>query len=368
MGLRYAAFDHASGEPVGLREYLPAGVAARREGADVEAELGTDFDLGLAGFLANAVRLARVDHPNVARARGHVRANGTAYLVTDTLPETTLAGRLDPGRTLSAAALFLIGLSRTFTIVVGLQILLSFALAAIFLGESATWSDGLGAVLIALGVYAVALYGQPGTGVPSPLDQLRHLASAIRGASLAPPTFAPIRAVVLAPPPAFPILGVAPPSAPGIRHRVWRLLLAHRLVLGISVAFLTALSFSVASVMLRDASIDVDPAAATLPRMPLILAFLAPLVLLWPRSHVRRRDVSKRSLVVLLLAGVVGSGAAALLFIPAVQDLGAGGAVAVISTSPLFGLPLAVIFLHERITRWAVIGTVVALAGIVLLA
>ncbi len=282
----------------------------------------------------------------------------------------SLAGFLASGlgETLYAAALFLIGLSRTFTIVVGLQILLSFALAAIFLGESATWSDGLGAVLIALGVYAVALYGQPGTGVPSPLDQLRHLASAIRGASLAPPTFAPIRTAVLAPPPAFPILGVAPPSAPGIRHRVWRLLLAHRLVLGISVAFLTALSFSVASVMLRDASIDVDPAAATLPRMPLILAFLAPLVLLWPRSHVRRRDVSKRSLVVLLLAGVVGSGAAALLFIPAVQDLGAGGAVAVISTSPLFGLPLAVIFLHERITRWAVIGTVVALAGIVLLA
>ena len=281
----------------------------------------------------------------------------------------SLAGFLASGlgETLYAAALFLIGLSRTFTIVVGLQILLSFALAAIFLGEAATWSDGLGAVLIALGVYAVALYGQPGTGVPSPLGQLRQLVRGTKGASLKPSALATIRAVVLTPPPAAPALDAPPPDL-SIRHRVWRMLLAHRLVLGISVAFFTALSFSVASVMLRDASIDVDPAAATLPRMPLILAFLAPLVLLWPRSHVRRRDVSKRSLVVLLLAGAIGSGAAALLFIPAVQDLGAGGAVAVISTSPLFGLPLAVIFLHERITRWAVIGTVVAIAGIVLLA
>ena len=105
VGLRYTAFDHASGEPVGLREYLPAGVAARREGAAVEAELRTDFDPGLARFVADAVRLAGIDHPNVARARGHVRANGTAYLVTDTLPETTLARRLDPDRALSPVAL-----------------------------------------------------------------------------------------------------------------------------------------------------------------------------------------------------------------------------------------------------------------------
>ena len=105
VGLRYAAFDHASGEPVGLREYLPAGVAARREGAAVEPELRTEFDLGLAGFLADALRLERIDHPNVARTRGHLRANGTAYLVTDALPETTLAGRIDPDRTLPPATL-----------------------------------------------------------------------------------------------------------------------------------------------------------------------------------------------------------------------------------------------------------------------
>ncbi|MYE12065.1 MAG: hypothetical protein F4X99_10460 [Gammaproteobacteria bacterium] len=105
VGLRYAAFDHAAAEPVGLREYLPAGVAVRREGVAVETELKTQFDLGLAGFLADALRLGRIDHPNVARTRGHLRANGTAYLVTDALPETTLAGRLDPDRTLPPATL-----------------------------------------------------------------------------------------------------------------------------------------------------------------------------------------------------------------------------------------------------------------------
>lgn len=314
-------------------------------------------------------------------------------LATHDLWRLSFAGFLASGlgETLYAAALFLIGMTRTFTIVVGLQILLSFALAAIFLDEPATWTDGLGAVLISIGVYAVALYGRSETQSPSPVQQLRligHLArrwtTTPRGAlamenvaagsialnrspdALHHMSLATVRAAVIPSASAAAPLDTSHGTSP--RQHAWTWLMAHRLAAGVGVACLTALIFAIASVMLRDASIDVDAAAATLPRMPLILGFLAPLVLLWPGSNVRRRDISRRSIAILLLVGAIGSGAAALLFIPAVQELGTGGAVAVISTSPLFALPLAVIFLKEKITRWAVIGTMVALTGIILLA
>ena len=38
------------------------------------------------------------------------------------------------------------------------------------------------------------------------------------------------------------------------------------------------------------------------------------------------------------------------------------------STAPLFAIPRAAIFLQERITVWVVLGTVLALVGIVLIA
>ena len=63
------------------------------------------------------------------------------------------------------------------------------------------------------------------------------------------------------------------------------------------------------------------------------------------------------------LFGVLGTGASAVLILIAIQEIGAGQAVAVYSISPLIGLPLAVVFLRERLTRWAVIGTVVAVVG-----
>ena len=65
------------------------------------------------------------------------------------------------GDLLFAGAFFLIGMSRALLIVMSLAVLFSFVLASIFLGEDPTLQIGIGAVLILLGVYTAALYGQP---------------------------------------------------------------------------------------------------------------------------------------------------------------------------------------------------------------
>lgn len=71
---------------------------------------------------------------------------------------------------------------------------------------------------------------------------------------------------------------------------------------------------------------------------------------------------------VLTIAGVVGTGVGSLLFIYAVQEAGAGKTAVLSSISPLFALPLSVLFLGEKITRWLLLGTALAVVGIILLA
>ena len=56
-----------------------------------------------------------------------------------------------------------------------------------------------------------------------------------------------------------------------------------------------------------------------------------------------------------------------LLLIIAVQDIGAGETAVLVSLSPLFALPLAAVFLGERVTPWLVVGIVLAVGGVILL-
>jgi drug/metabolite transporter (DMT)-like permease len=70
---------------------------------------------------------------------------------------------------------------------------------------------------------------------------------------------------------------------------------------------------------------------------------------------------------VLAFAGVAGTGFGSLLYIYAIQEAGAGRTAVLSALSPLFALPLSAIFLKEPITRWVAVGTVIAVAGILLL-
>ena len=340
------------------------------------------------------------------------------------------------GDLLFAGAFFLIGMSRALLIVMSLAVLFSFVLASIFLGDDPTLQIGIGAVLILLGVYTVALYGQPqGTGsramgtadapdatvaprpiaggaLPDPSNdratkgwrRRRYVALTILGAALAtvmllclrarrrPASLEPLPGFVKPPPTLSTVapatypqkhspLSTAPSAqatsddhAPtlvptdGLSAAAWAWMIKHRLPIGVIVATLAGLNWAIAIVWLRGASFDVDPVAGVSVRVPLVVGIFAIAAIAYPNSSLRKLNITWRGFIAIAISGVIGTGIASLLILVSIQEVGAGEATTLLSTGPLWGLPLAVIFLREHITRWAVVGAITAIVGIVLIA
>ncbi len=79
----YLAHDESE-QPVAIKEYLPNGLALRREGAVVaatSAENQATFRYGLKCFFEEGRALATIAHPNVVRVVNFFRANETVYMV-----------------------------------------------------------------------------------------------------------------------------------------------------------------------------------------------------------------------------------------------------------------------------------------------
>lgn len=70
-------------ETVAIKEYLPASIALRVEGATIEPtpENVTLFKHGLRCFFDEALVLAKINHPNIVRVTNFFRENDTVYMV-----------------------------------------------------------------------------------------------------------------------------------------------------------------------------------------------------------------------------------------------------------------------------------------------
>jgi drug/metabolite transporter (DMT)-like permease len=90
--------------------------------------------------------------------------------------------------------------------------------------------------------------------------------------------------------------------------------------------------------------------------------FLLPALTLRWDSEPRRLEFGSVASVV--VAGILAVGIGSLFYIAAVEEAGAGRTAILTSTMPLFNLPLAVLFLRERVTPHLVLGTVTCVAGI----
>ena len=102
-GIKYVAFDHGNDRQVAIKEYLPDGLAVRREDTQVLPKSSTDktiFDAGLVRFLDEARVQSRLNEPNLVRIHEVLRANGTGYVVMDYVEGETLAQVLERRGTL----------------------------------------------------------------------------------------------------------------------------------------------------------------------------------------------------------------------------------------------------------------------------
>ena len=102
--------------------------------------------------------------------------------------------------------------------------------------------------------------------------------------------------------------------------------------------------------------------AANLIRMTTAFLCLMGLELLHSGGR-RPAGLSRRSIAILAVAGVMGA-FSSMMYLTAVHYAGAAKASVLSSTAPLFGLPISVVFLHERVSSRVAAGTLITVSGI----
>lgn len=211
------------------------------------------------------------------------------------------------GDTLYINALGSMGVNRTFPITNSAYPFLTFILAVILLGEEVTWSLPIGGALIVGGITWIVL------------EQRRSDAAA------------------------------------NIRVELLR---------GVTLAVSAALAWATATVWLRGQIGDLDALAAASLRIPAACAAVLLTLSITSRGERPLIAVTRRSLAVVALAGLLGTGIGSILFIYAVDDIGAARTAFLTTSAPIFALPMGVAFLAEELTVRMVLGTALTIAGI----
>lgn len=247
------------------------------------------------------------------------------------------------GETLYTASVAALGLTRSFTTVIGTYNLTAFGLGAALLGETINLQIGVGAVLILAGVFLVAAYGR--AAHDGPRAETEAAAGATGPGEIRMPLVGALRATA---------------------------------TLGIIFGLLAGVAWGAGAVWLRHVSEGFDTTAVSAMRMPpamLLLIAIAVAQASVQTGSGRGRTpgrwlgrISGRTLVIVGLSGILAQGVAGLLFIVALGEIGAGQTVVLFATASLWGLVMGAIVLREAVTRWVVVGSVLAVAGIALLA
>jgi drug/metabolite transporter (DMT)-like permease len=221
-----------------------------------------------------------------------------------------------------------IGAARASPISVSSFPLITLLLGALLLGEKLTWPILGGALLIICGILLLVLKSPiPPEDVPVPGSEgLESLAEDNA------------------------------PAEPDVRRPLAAMLT------GLALVLAAALAWSASTLWLRVITVGVPALAVTAVRVPCGALFLV--ATLGVRRQLSLRGLSRRALLLLIGAGVFGTGFGSMLYIIAVQRTSAGIAALLVSTSPLWVLPLAAIFLHERVTGRVLAGAALTIGGI----
>ncbi|MEW6751965.1 MAG: DMT family transporter [Candidatus Latescibacterota bacterium] len=136
-----------------------------------------------------------------------------------------------------------------------------------------------------------------------------------------------------------------------------------RFGLGVALSLAAAGLWGLSSVLLKPAIAHMTLVQANAVRMPLV-ALLLYLLRILPSRQERQRALPLRNAAIVAATGVLGMGAGAWLFLYSLSHAGPTKAVTLASTSPVFGMGLALLFLGERITPRSAAGTGCCLAGV----
>ena len=146
------------------------------------------------------------------------------------------------------------------------------------------------------------------------------------------------------------------PSEPDRPGHLW---------LGLAAAQAASISWAVGVILLKVPLDTVDATTTQAVRLP--IAGLALLATPWVWGSLGKvRAAGAPLLGALVLLGVLTAGSS-VLFVAGVKYAGVGVASVLSSTAPMFAIPLGTLFLGERITVSAALGTAVTVAGVAVL-
>jgi drug/metabolite transporter (DMT)-like permease len=146
------------------------------------------------------------------------------------------------------------------------------------------------------------------------------------------------------------------PSEPDRPGHLW---------LGLVTSQAASLCWAVGVIMLKVPLATVDATTAQAIRLP--IAGLALFATPWVWSSLPTVRAAGLSLALMLGGLAVLTAGSSLLFVAGVKYAGVGVAAVLSSTAPMFALPLGTLFLGERMTRPAALGTAMTVAGVAVL-
>jgi drug/metabolite transporter (DMT)-like permease len=134
--------------------------------------------------------------------------------------------------------------------------------------------------------------------------------------------------------------------------------------LGIGLAFLALIMFSLAAIFAYLGVMSVDPVDANLPRVIVGSAALVPIY--GVAKHKGMPTPSRHATKLSIVAGFLGMSVGSIFYIMSFKYVGAPVGSVLASTSPLFAVPMSLVFLKERVSRLAVVGITATITGVFL--
>jgi drug/metabolite transporter (DMT)-like permease len=134
---------------------------------------------------------------------------------------------------------------------------------------------------------------------------------------------------------------------------------------GVGAATLASLAWAVSVIFLRPALAEVDAVRAQAVRLPVAAALLWATPWTWSAGASLTRHGPGARWRLLALGGLTA--ASSILFVAGVRYAGVAVGTVLSSTSPLFAIPLGLLFLGERVAPIAIVGALLTIAGIALL-
>jgi drug/metabolite transporter, DME family len=135
--------------------------------------------------------------------------------------------------------------------------------------------------------------------------------------------------------------------------------------IGIGAAALASVAWALSVVLMKAPLREVDPALAQAIRIPLAAALLWSTP--WARGALGALRASGRGVLARMAVLSALTAVSSVMFVASIKYAGVTVASVLSSTAPLFAIPLGVVFLGERLPPTAVLGAVVAVAGIAVL-